>query len=333
MITDTRNKIIDYIEYYGQARAHDLKKELQISNVAIHKQLKKLLQDGVIVRKGKPPLVFYILRVEINEAIRTTETEQLSAYVKQIIETNFLSITPDGRLLYGMKGFIYWKNLYQGKKPFEIVAKEYTDSLEEQKKYFSKNGWIEATAKLKNTFKDTCVDHLLFQEIYSYRIFGRTKLTKLVMYAKQTGVRELISKISAMAKPVIEKIIKAYSINAVLYIPPTVPRPLQFMDELALTLNLSLPEIKLVKVISGDIPIPQKTLSSVEERVINARDSIYLKDTKESSYKNVLLIDDVVGSGASFNETAKKLKAVKVENIIAFALVGNLKGFDVIREI
>lgn len=333
MITDTRDRIIDYIEYHGQARAHDLQKELQISNVAIHKQLKKLLQDGVIARKGKPPVVFYVLNVEINEATKTKETEQLPAYVKQIIEANFLSITPDGKLLYGIQGFIYWKNLYQNKKPFEIVTREYVDLLEEQKKYFSKNGWIEATSKLKNAFKEAFVDHLLFQEIYSYKLFGRTKLTKLVMYAKQTGQRELINKISFMAKPVIEKIIKTYSIDAVLFIPPTVPRPIQFMDEFASRLSLPLPEIKLVKVVPGDIPIPQKTLSSVEGRVINARDSIYLKDVKESPYKNVLLIDDVVGSGASFNETAKKLKAVKVKNIIAFALVGNLKGFDVIREI
>lgn len=333
MITDTRDRIINYIEYHGQARAHDLQKELQISNVAVHKQLKKLLQDGVIARRGKPPLVFYVLHVETNEATKTAETEQLPAHVKQIIEANFLSITPDGRLLYGVQGFIYWKNLYQKKKSFETAAKEYVNSIEEQKKYFSKEGWIEATSKLKNTFKDAYTDHLLFQEIYSYRIFGRTKLAKLVMYAKQTGTRELIDKISAMAKPVIEKIIKAYSIDGVLYIPPTVPRPIQFMDEFASQLSLPLPEIELVKVVPGDIPIPQKTLSSVEERVINARDSIYLKDTKESPYKNVLLIDDVVGSGASFNETAKKLKTVKVKNIIAFALVGNLKGFDVIREI
>lgn len=333
MITDTRDRIIDYIEYHGQARAHDLQKELQISNVAVHKQLKKLLQDGVVVRKGKPPFVFYVLRSKTDEIIQTIETEKLPSFRKQIIEANFLSITPNGKLLYGIKGFIYWKNLYRNKKSFETVVKEYVDLLDEQKKYFSKNGWIDGTSKLKNTFKEVVVDHLLFQEIYSYGIFGRTKLAKLVMYAKQTGERELIDRISAMAKPVIEKIIKVYSIDAVLYIPPTVPRPIQFMDELELTLNLPLPEIKLVKVVPGDIPIPQKTLSSVEERVINARDSIYLKETKESPYKNVLLIDDVVGSGASFNETAKKLKAVKVKNIIAFALVGNLKGFDVIREI
>ena len=62
----------------------------------------------------------------------------------------------------------------------------------------------------------------------------------------------------------------------------------------------------------GDIPIPQKTLASLNERVINARDTIYLKSNKEFSYENILLIDDVIGSGASFHETAKKLKNANV---------------------
>ena len=107
------------------------------------------------------------------------------------------------------------------------------------------------------------------------------------------------------------------------------------MDEFAFQLALRLPEINLVKVIPGDIPIPQKTLVNLQERIINARDSIYIKNTRELPYANVLLLDDVVGSGASFHETAKKLKAAKIghNRIIAFALVGNIKGYDVIREI
>jgi len=133
----------------------------------------------------------------------------------------------------------------------------------------------------------------------------------------------------------LEKIIKTYNINAVCFIPPTLPRKLQFMDELESRLNLSLPKVDLVKAGSGDILIPQKTLSSLNERVINAQSSIFIKNIKEPSFANILLIDDVAGSGASFNETAKKLKALKIgfKKIIAFAFVGNIKGYDVIRQI
>lgn len=332
MTTNTRGEILEYIVYHGQARAYDLQKKLQISRVAIHKQLKRLLKEGLIIRVGTPPIVFYKLNSE--SKMRTDETKQLPEFTHQVIEANFLHITPDGRLLYGMEGFIYWAKEYQKDKPLIQLANAYAKVVQEQNK-FSQQGWLDATFKLKDTFKEVFVDKLLFQDIYSYKVFGRTKLAKLVMYAKQAGARELIDKISDMAKPVIEKIVKTYSIEAVAFIPPTVPRPLQFMDEFSDRLAIPLPKIKLVKVVPGDIPIPQKTLSSLKERIINARDTIYLKHVADPSYENILLIDDVVGSGASFNETARKLKNVKVryKNIVAFGLVGNIKGYDVIREI
>lgn len=334
MKTDTRDKIIAYIAHHGQARVQDLYASLSLSKVTVHRQLKRLLQDGVIVRVGKPPLVFYTLPVQV-AASRPVQTDQLPTQIKHIIDTNFLSITPDGKLLYGVSGFTYWAQNYQKAKPILEVANAYVETIETQRNLFTPDGWIDATSKLIATFKETPITHLLFQDIYSYQVFGRTKLTKLVMYAKQIGDRKLIEQISLIAKPIVGKIIKKFAIEAVAFIPPTVPRPIQFMDELASRLGLQLPEISLVKVVPGDIPIPQKTLTSLAERVVNARDSIYLKNNIDLGYKNVLLIDDVVGSGASFQETAKKLSNSNLgkQNMIAFGLVGNLKGYDVIREI
>lgn len=333
MITDTRNKILEYITDNKQARVYDLQRNLQISRVAIHKQLKKLLKDGLIVRIGTPPVVFYT--PNRSNQIQAIKVSQLPEYVNQVIEANFLHITPDGKLLYGMEGFIYWVQSYQKNKSLTTLANEYTKIIHDQKEQFSPQGWFDATLKLKDTFREIFVDKLLLQDVYSYKVFGRTRLAKLVMYAKQTGTQNLIDKIAYMAKPIIEKVVKTYSIEAVAYIPPTVPRPLQFMDEFALQLRIPLPEIKLVKIMPGDIPIPQKTLSSLNERIINAKDTIYLRHIAEPSYTNILLIDDVVGSGASFNETARKLKGIKIgyKNIVCFALVGNIKGYDVIREI
>lgn len=332
MKTKTRGKILDYINSHGQARAYDLQKALEISNVAIHKQLRKLLDDKLLKREGTPPLVFYSLPSEVS---LKTKVEELPKETKAIIEENFLSITPYGKLLFGEEGFFYWANNYQSKKPPETIAYEYLMLIKQQRRNFTKEGWIDATFRLKDSFKEVFIDHLLFEDIYSYKIFGRTKLAKLTMYAKQTGAKGLIDKISVSARPLVERIIKKYSVEAVVFIPPTVPRPLQFMDEFESKLNLPLPVIELVKVVPGDIPIPQKTLSTLEERVINARSSIYLKNTEEKHYGNILLIDDVVGSGASFNESARKLKLAQIGNkrIIAFALVGNLKGYDVVREI
>lgn len=334
MITDTKDKIIEYIRYHGQARAKDIYETFKISRVAAHKQLHKLLEEGLVIRVGKPPIVFYTFP-QSAIVTKTNETELLSQYSKQIIDNNFLSITPDGRLLYGITGFIDYVQNYQKNMSIESIANEYVEIVQTQKKLFTINRWIDATSKLTETFKETPITRLLFEDIYSYRVFGRTKLAKMVMYAKQTGERSLMDKISDMAKPIVENIIKKYHIEAVSFIPPTVPRPLQFMDELESRLQLSLPKIELVKLTPGDIPIPQKTLASLNERIINAKNSIYIKNNKEYKYENILLIDDVVGSGASFNETAKKLRNSNIGygTIVAFGLVGNIKGYDVIREI
>ncbi len=334
MKTDTRDNIIEYITRHGQARAGVLHETFRISKVAIHKQLNRLLKDGLIVRVGKPPLVFYTLLPD-TIATQNIDIKNISTSSQRDIDRTFLSITPDGRLLYGMEGFIYWMQLYQKNKKVEVVANEYSQMVLFQKKLYGKNSWIDATSKLVDTFTESPISKLLFKESYSFRTFGRTMLAKLVMHAKQTGERHLIDEISDTVKPVVEKIIVDFKIEAAAYIPPTVPRPLQFMDELESRLNLRLAKIELVKITPGDIPIAQKTLSGLNERIINARDSIYLKSNTDPAYKNILLIDDVAGSGASFNETAKKIKKSysTVQSIIAFSLVGNLKGYDIIREI
>ena len=331
MKTDTKDRIIEYIANKEQARVDDLVKFLRLSNVAIHRQLKKLVGEGILRKAGRPPLVFYTLVPKPDNSIHAKKP--LPDDIEEAIEVNFLSITPEGKLLYGVAGFLYWANLYQKNKPLLSLGLEYMKILRKKKEYTTGDGWIDATEKLTGTFGESDVNHLLYQDIYSYPMFGRTKLAKLVMHAKQAENKSMIDQVAHIAKPVIERIIKKFDINAVGFVPPTVPRRLQFMDALEEKLNLPLPKIDLVKVIAGDIPIPQKTLAKLEERIINARSSIFLRRT-EQSYPNVLLVDDVVGSGASFNETARKLKAVKIGHnfIVAFALVGNMKGYDVIRQ-
>ncbi|MFH1661663.1 MAG: hypothetical protein ABIA02_01010 [Candidatus Falkowbacteria bacterium] len=97
-------------------------------------------------------------------------------------------------------------------------------------------------------------------------------------------------------------------------------------------LKINLPKIKILKATSG-IAVPQKTLNKLNDRVENASKSIFIPD--QPSQKNILLIDDAIGSGATMNETAKKIKGKKVakNKIIGLALTGSFKGFDVISEV
>ncbi|HWY79313.1 MAG TPA: hypothetical protein VNW29_03055 [Candidatus Sulfotelmatobacter sp.] len=104
------------------------------------------------------------------------------------------------------------------------------------------------------------------------------------------------------------------------------------MKELEKQLNLPVQVLTVTKI-KTDIIIPQKTLPRLEDRIENAKHTIIVDDTRK--YKNVLLIDDAVGSGSTLNETAKQLKDKKLVSgqIIGLAITGSFKGFDVISEV
>ncbi len=113
--------------------------------------------------------------------------------------------------------------------------------------------------------------------------------------------------------------------------PPTVKREVQLMRELEQQLNLPLPIINLVKV-KTPVAVPQKTLNKLSDRVENAKSTIIVNDTKK--YKTVLLIDDALGSGATLNEIAQKIKNQKVaDTVIGLAITGSFSGFEVISEV
>ena len=120
--------------------------------------------------------------------------------------------------------------------------------------------------------------------------------------------------------------IKQKKIEAVAFIPHTVPRKIQFLKEYERLLNLGLPKIEIVKAYKNNIFVPQKSLSKLEDRITNAKETIFIMQEKKS-YKNILLIDDAAGSGASMNETALKMKEVKIatKTVYGFVIVGSLR--------
>lgn len=320
-----QERILAYVRTNGQARAHDLIRALTpISRAALHRQLKKMVATGLLKKNGTAPLVFYLL----GEKKIVVPEPKIPELARQIIKKNYLYISPQGELLYGFLGFIRWaENTHQTDKIITL-ANSYLKISNEYEKFRKKDGWIDSTFKLKSTFGKNNLVKLFYADFYSLPQFGKTALGALMLYAKQSQNRELMAKVWEQVKPLIEKIIKQFNIDAVAFIPPSVPRGLQFMNEFAAGLNLTLPQIHLVKAQTGQVVVAQKTLEKLEERVTNARETIFVKD-QNFSYKNVLLIDDAVGSGASMNEVAKKIKA----KVYGFAVVGSFKGFEVIREV
>jgi len=236
-----------------------------------------------------------------------------------------------GQKLYGLEALQFWTT--RQKLPLEKTAKEFIETRKKYLQYFSTNGLINGIEKLKNTksLGLIAIDEMYYLDFYAIERFGKTRLGTLLHFAKQGQNRKLMNEIIQITREKILHLIRTKKIDAIGYIPPTIKRHLQFMQVLQKGYNFSLPHLNILKV-TGEIPVPQKALNKIEDRISNARSSIVVRETRE--FKNILLIDDAVGSGATINETAAKLKAKKTaQQIIAIAITGSFKGFDVIQEI
>ena len=325
MKTDTSKQILNFIEQNGQARVKDLIDFLGFSQVAVQKQLKKLVQTNQLEKLGKPPKVFYVLKTET----KSNFTLDIPPDLKKLIEENFLQIIPDGQILSGQTGFDYFcqkTNLDPNK-----TALEYQQILSKYNP-FKKNDLIDASFKIKQTFSNQIwLDKMYYLDFYSVERFGKTKLAQLTFQAKQSQDQNLLKQIASAVKDKIWKLLILEKIEAVGFVPPTVKRQIQFQTEMTKLLSLPVPHIKLVKIIK-DTPLQQKSLKKQTERVFNAIQTMFVDDSRK--FGKILLLDDFVGSGATLNILAKKLKQNQnAKEVIGLALTGSLKGFEVINQI
>ena len=321
----TSEKIIKYLKLKKQVSVKELVDYLEISRIAVSKQLRKLLDEGKLVKIGKPPKVFYSLA---GKKIPLAKKILLDSKTKRIIEENYLIITPSGERKEGVVGFAYWCG--KNNLPVEKTSEEYIKTL---KKYnaFKKNGLINGMKKFRTTFKKVFLDNVFYLDFYSIERFGKTKLGQLLLYAKQSQNKKLMRELADNVRLRINNSAKKYKIDAVGFIPPTVKREVQFIKELEKNLRLKMKRISIVKI-KSDIIVPQKTLNKLNDRIENAGKTIVANET--GSYQNVLLIDDAVGSGATLNETASQIKEKGIaKKVIGLSITGSFKGFDVISEV
>lgn len=322
----TSEKIIEYITKHRQASGKELSDYLSgITARAVRKQLKNLLEKGVLRKIGRPPKVYYLL--ETNK--EPLPDEHVDSNIRQILDDRYLYISPSGESKPGWEGFLAWCE--KTKQDPIKTALEYIGTVKKFDK-FRKNNLIDGMPKMKKTFHAVFLDKLFYLDFYSIERFGKTKLGQMLLYAKQSQSIPLMHTLINEIRPQIISLIDAYKIDGVLFIPPTVKREVQFMRELERLLQLPARTLSVAKV-KTDIIIPQKTLAKLDDRVENAKHTIIVDEVKQ--YKNVLLIDDAVGSGATLNETAKQIKDkhLVMNNILGLAITGSFKGFDVISEV
>ncbi|HVU85100.1 MAG TPA: hypothetical protein VHC50_09675, partial [Puia sp.] len=227
--------------------------------------------------------------------------------------------------------FDYWCR--QRKLPVLKTLAEFKTTKIKYEDYYDEDGTINGIEKLKNTkgYDKIWLDELYYLDFYAIERFGKTRLGTLLHYAKQGQNKYLMSIMLKEIAPAIKNFMKLHEADAVGFVPPTIRREVQLMKYLQSQLKISLPVIE-IKKLSGIIPVPQKSLSKLDERIRNAENTFAV--TEQRHFKHLVLIDDAVGSGSTLNQISGKIKGKKVaDKITGLAIVGSFKGFDVITDI
>lgn len=322
----TQEKILDFIKNKKKITPSEISDEFLLGRAMVHRHLKNLIEKEKIEKEGSAPRVFYLAKKKI-ENIHKKKYE-FSDDEKEILDENFLYITAIGKRMTGNNAFIFWCD----ERNFDVEkkVKEYLSVLKKYKD-IKKNGFYNATSKIKNSFSNVCVEKLLYLEFNSLEIFGRTKLGQMVLYAKQNQDRREMRKIVDIVKKDIFDLIGKEKIDSIVFVPPTVKREYQFMKFIEKELKIQLPVIKVTKK-KNDVAVPQKTLRKLSDRKKNAEATFEVLGA--GNFKKTLIIDDAVGSGSTINEIACKIKDKKIsKKIIGISLVGSLNGFEVISEV
>ena len=321
MIENTLQELIDFLEKEPGSRPKVIAEELGISRQYVQKLLAN--NENLFSVSGAGPNRFYR-----NKNTSIVKEEILTNFKdSNLIEENFYALTPLGEELVGVSGFKRWCDV----RNFDFDAKkdEYITIL---KKYYKNDHTpIDFTNKLETSFADNVIKKVWAVDYYNFEIFGKTKMGTQVMIAKQTGDSSITNQLISRIDPVIDNMIEKFNIEAVAFVSPTIQRQSQLMTKLDNNLAINIPRIKVHKV-GAKILIAQKTLKSLEDRILNASETFVVESQKK--YNNVLIIDDALGSGATLNELAKQILQKGIaKTCYGLVLVASPSGYEVINEV
>ena len=324
-----KEKIIQLFEIKKELSVTEIVNETSFSKQMVHLVLNALVENNFIEKIGRTPKTIYKLKLPSEKKVVSTAI--ISSDKQNFLQENFIVITEIGQLLEGIAAFENWSD--KRKLPLEKTIDEFILTKDKYNQYIDKNGLISGLEKLKSTkgYDKIFMDELLYLDFYAIERFGKTRLGTILHYAKQGQNKMLMKILINEIKDKINTILLVYKIDAIAYVPPTIKRETQLMKVLANGLKINLPSIEIKKT-GGIIPVPQKSLNKIEERINNAENTFVVKGTV--SYNTILLIDDAVGSGSTLNQIARKIKNKQLaKNVIGLAVVGSYKGFDVITDV
>ncbi|MCK9272606.1 hypothetical protein M0P65_03600 [Candidatus Gracilibacteria bacterium] len=332
-------QIMDIFDSKNELGATEISEIIGKSNVIVHKYLKELVKIGKLKKIGAGPRTKYAIIFDKNEEIKKKNnntqdnTLNIGFSDKKLLDEIFLKFSAQGKILKGFDGIKKWceeRNLDP-----EIKIKSYFDIYNHILKLQDNCGLIDAKKAFGKDFEKVYLDEIYYADQYKRMDFGRGKLAEITFYGKQSQNKQLISQSIDEIIYKIECLVGKQKYDSIAIVPWSIDRKNQLLKMLKNRLKtLNLPFVNIIKYYPNGIAIPQKTLKTREQRLQNARDTIFVDDKNIENYNKILLIDDFVGSGSTLNETAKKLKQLGVKKIDGLAFVGNLNlSYDIISEI
>ena len=315
----TKQKILDLLREQHLS-PFDLQQLLDISASVVHTHLKSLLEMGLIEKFGSAPRVSY-----------GACKKDAADYVNE----HFLFQDALGNLRAGMEGFRLWSAQGLKKLSFEEKVALYADRVLTAESH-KQDGVFNLIGKLQKVVDVGEKMHLKEMACLSLRTlrdFGRTKMGIYVDIVKSAGSKKIVDIVLDFSVPLIVSYAKKHRINAVGFIPPTRRRSQQIMTALEDRFRKGPFRTAAIEIkkIRGDIPREQKTIRDLRDRIYNSDHTFFLSPYAHlHNYKRILLVDDVIGSGATLNQVAKLLKKRGFAGeVFGLAVVGEEKGYSV----
>lgn len=307
------------------------------SRTIIHKWLKELLEKKEIKKIWKWAHIKYKI-IFWEKKLKNEEKNEENFYkpdfkTQKILENIFYKFSPEWEILQWFLWIKKWcksRNLNLEKKISNYI--KIHNHIEEKQDLC---GLISAKENFWEHFEEVFLDNIFYADQYKWMEFWRWKLAEMTFYAKQSQNKKLINESLNEIFIKIECIIQKENFDAIAITPWSIDRKNQLLWFLKNKMQIfDLPFVNVIKYYPNEIAIPQKSLKKREERIQNARNTIFIDDKNIKKYKKVFLIDDFVWSGSTLNETASKLKKEWVKNVIWFAFVWNLNlDYEVINEV
>lgn len=317
-----------FVENNPGLSSTQIAKSLSISPPTAWKYLGILVKSGKVELKGNRKSSRYFPKSEesaltpniLQRAIEIVSDsfEIEGGFSPQQIEADlkesFAYIHPSGHISYGIIGFISW--CHDPKRAYTDIGRQlglYLGHYFDEEHKRRKHGFFDGTASLQANLLGQMkigIDTLLFMESAEISGFGRTRIALELYYGKQNSDRFLLSQAISRIAPKMREYILKNTVDAVIFVPPTIPRFHQFRDVLRESLTLNIREIPASKVSRPDGTLQAQKNLKGSDRIINALATVSVDVTKYrlSEMRHIVILDDNFTTGATMNAIALKLR-------------------------